>query len=61
MYNKEELLAKEMSELESIAQSMGALYDAEDDKESIIYSILDKQAIEAGAPRRPHQSASAPA
>ena len=49
MYNKEELLAKEMSELESIAQSMGALYDAEDDKESIIYSILDKQAIEAGS------------
>ena len=47
MYSKEELLSKEMSELEDIAKTLGAEYDG-DNIEELVYSILDKQAIDEG-------------
>ncbi len=46
MLNKDELLLKDISELEDIAASIGAEYKSGDDKESIIYAILDRQAVE---------------
>lgn len=49
MYSKEELLNKDISELENIANEIEAEYKKSDDKESIIYAILDRQAIDAGA------------
>ena len=53
MLSKEDLLAKDIPELESIAQQMEAEYKPSDDKETIIYAILDKQAIAAvSAPKR---------
>ncbi len=47
MYSKEELLSKEMSELEDIAKTLGTEYDG-DNIEELVYSILDKQAIDEG-------------
>jgi transcription termination factor Rho len=44
MWNKEELLAKDASELESIAKELDADFKSSDDKETIVYAILDKQA-----------------
>ena len=46
MLNKEELLSKDASELESIAQELGAEFKPGDDKENIVYAILDKQATD---------------
>lgn len=46
MLNKDELLSKDISELEDIAASIGAEYKSGDEKESIIYAILDRQAVE---------------
>lgn len=48
MLSKEELLEKEVSELEAIAQSTGAAYSPGDDKDKLVYAILDRQAEEAG-------------
>ena len=48
MFSKEELLEKEVSELETIAQSTGATYSPGDDKDKLVYAILDRQAEEAG-------------
>ena len=48
MLSKEELLEKNVSELEAIAQSAGAAYSPGDDKDKLIYAILDRQAEEAG-------------
>ena len=48
MLSKEELLEKEVSELEAIAQSTGAAYSPGDDKDKLVYAILDHQAEEAG-------------
>ena len=48
MLSKEELLAKEVSELEEIAQSTGAVYTPGDDKDKLVYAILDRQAEEVG-------------
>ena len=48
MLSKEELLEKNVSELEAIAQSAGAAYSLGDDKDKLIYAILDRQAEEAG-------------
>ena len=48
MFSKEELLEKEVSELETIAQSTGATYSPGDDKNKLVYAILDRQAEEAG-------------
>ena len=46
MLNKEELLAKDASELESIASELNADIKKGFSKEDIVYAILDKQAIE---------------
>ena len=46
MLNKEELLSKDASELEDIAQELGAEFKPGDDKENIVYAILDKQATD---------------
>ena len=48
MFSKEELLEKEVSELETIAQSTGATYSPGDNKDKLVYAILDRQAEEAG-------------
>lgn len=48
MLSKEELLTKDISELENIAQSLGVTNEFDDDKEGLIYAILDRQA-ERGA------------
>ena len=48
MLSKEELIEKEVSELEAIAQSTGAVYSHGDDKDKLVYAILDRQAEEAG-------------
>ena len=48
MLSKEELLEKEVSELEAIAQNTGAVYSPGDDKDKLVYAILDRQAEEAG-------------
>ncbi len=49
MYSKEILLSKDISELENIANEIQAEYKKNDDKEAIIYAILDRQAIDVGA------------
>ena len=46
MLNKEELLAKDVSELESLASELNAEVKKNFSKEDIVYAILDKQAIE---------------
>lgn len=46
MLNKEELLAKDVSELESIASELNAEIKKNFSKEDIVYAILDRQAIE---------------
>ena len=44
MYSKDELLSKNVAELESIAEELGVKVKSGDNQEDIIYSILDKQA-----------------
>lgn len=44
MYSKDELLSKDISELEEIAEKVGAKIMSGETQEEIIYSILDKQA-----------------
>ena len=44
MYSKDELLSKNIAELEDIAEQLGAKVKSGDSQEDIIYSILDKQA-----------------
>ena len=44
MYSKDELLSKNVSELENIATGMDVIIKSADNKEDIIYAILDKQA-----------------
>ncbi|MCI6201121.1 MAG: transcription termination factor Rho, partial [Paraprevotella sp.] len=44
MYSKDELLSKNVSELENIATGMDVKIKSADNKEDIIYAILDKQA-----------------
>lgn len=46
MLSKEELLEKDVSELETIAQESGAVYSKGDDKDRLVYAILDRQAEE---------------
>ena len=48
MLSKEELLEKNVSELEEIAQQTGAVYSPGDDKDKLVYAILDRQAEEVG-------------
>ena len=49
MLSKEELLTKDISELENIAQSLGVTNEFNDDKEGLIYAILDRQADRGAA------------
>ena len=49
MLSKEELLTKDISELENIAQSLGVTNEFDDDKEGLIYAILDRQADRGAA------------
>ena len=44
MYSKDELLSKNIAELEEIAEQVGIKIKQNDSQEDIIYSILDKQA-----------------
>lgn len=44
MYSKDELLSKNIAELEEIAEQVGIKVKSDDSQEDIIYSILDKQA-----------------
>ncbi|MBP5257715.1 MAG: transcription termination factor Rho [Prevotella sp.] len=44
MYSKEELLTKDMSELKAISMEIGSEFNDKSEKETIVYSILDKQA-----------------
>ena len=44
MYSKDELLSKDISELENIAVGLGLNISSKDVQEDIIYAILDKQA-----------------
>ena len=48
MLSKEELLAKDVPELEDIARNIGAEYDKNADKDTIVYAILDKGAENEG-------------
>lgn len=48
-YSKEELLSKDNSELMGIAQDMGIQISSKDSTEDLVYSILDKQAIDEGS------------
>ena len=51
MLSKEELLEKDVSELETIAQKFGAVYNQGDDKDKLVYAILDRQAEELSTAR----------
>ena len=44
MYSKDDLLSKDIPELVDIADKLGADYRSDDNQETLIYSILDKQA-----------------
>jgi len=48
MYSKDELLEKNISELEDIAREIGAELPSNTNVEEIAYAILDKQAIDEG-------------
>ena len=51
MLSKDELLEKDVSELETIAQKSGAVYNPGDDKDKLVYAILDRQAEELSTAR----------
>ena len=48
MYSKDELLSKNISELEDIAKDLGADFNAKSGQEELVYAILDKQAVVEG-------------
>ena len=48
MYSKDELLAKDMPELENIANELEAEVNHSFGKEDLVYSILDRQAVVEG-------------
>ena len=48
MYSKDDLLSKDIPELLDIAEALNADFKSDDDKETIIYAILDRQAIVEG-------------
>lgn len=49
MYSKDDLLSKDIAELVGIADQLGADHKSSDDQETIIYSILDRQAVVEGS------------
>ncbi|MBR1400563.1 MAG: transcription termination factor Rho [Prevotella sp.] len=48
MYSKDELLSKSISDLEDIAKELGVKTSSNNDQETIVYEILDQQAIAEG-------------
>ncbi|MCH4147313.1 MAG: transcription termination factor Rho [Prevotella sp.] len=48
MYSKDQLLSKNISDLEDIAKELGADFKTGDSEEDLAYSILDKQAEDEG-------------
>jgi len=57
MYSKDDLLSKDIAELGDIADQLGAEHKSDDNQETLIYAILDRQAIvdsskTAAAPKR---------
>lgn len=48
MYSKDELLSKSISDLEDIAKELGVITSSNNDQETIVYAILDQQAIAEG-------------
>lgn len=44
MYSKDELLSKDITELDDIAKNIGVQTNPSDSKETMVYTILDKQA-----------------
>ena len=50
MYSKEELQAKSVVQLKDIVKEIGAKIKSGDNKETIIYTILDKQAETSAQP-----------
>ena len=44
MYSKDELIAKNVAQLKDIAKGIGAKIKSNDNKETIVYAILDAQA-----------------
>ncbi|MCR4852548.1 MAG: transcription termination factor Rho [Prevotella sp.] len=57
MYSKDELLSKGIDELSDIAKEIGVEIDPKADLESVVYSILDQQAISAGSQNSASSSA----
>ena len=49
MYSKDDLLSKDIAELVGIADQIGADHKSSDSQETLIYSILDRQAIVEGS------------
>ena len=49
MYSKDDLLSKDIAELVGIADQIGAEHKSSDTQETLIYSILDRQAIVEGS------------
>ena len=49
MYSKDDLLSKDIPELLDIAEALNADFKSDDDKETIIYAILDRQAVVEGS------------
>ena len=45
MYYKDDLLSKDISELMDIAKELGADYSKNDSQETLVYEILEKQAV----------------
>ena len=49
MYSKDDLLSKDIAELVGIADQLGADHKSSDTQETLIYSILDRQAVVEGS------------
>jgi len=52
MYTKEELESMDVPQLMGIASELGLKVKQDDDRESVVYAILDKAAEESASPKR---------
>ena len=52
MYYKDDLLSKDISELVDIAKELGAEFKTNDSQETLVYAILEQQAV-LGAAQNP--------
>ena len=52
MYYKDDLLSKDISELVDIAKELGAEFKSGDSQETLVYAILEQQAV-LGAAQNP--------